>query len=780
LFAFKDSRGGKKDISQEASNSRKPRGTIKVDCPANIQVRTITTFPEYGIDISSTPTKFGVRCQKKNMLKKFKRNSARKSEQMLSRHYVKIPLLHVHKGHLVGSQAGAKHLLDKCIVTKIHDLVERNIDNVTHVQGMLAEYVELDLFRDAPSEQKPHRDNQRFYPKKKDVENHIFRAKQAQKYCKNDQESLQRKVDDWKCRSPQTMFYYRASTVAGNSERDIDLTTAQSRKHNCPLLFVHQEPLQMRLLSRYGGELVFMDGVHNTTKYSLPLYFIYVKTNVGLKVVAEFVIQNDCQELISEAIRVVKSWNPAWNPSFWVTGFSKVEISAIEEQFPEATVYISDFHLLKEWQRWMQTSKNNLEIREQDDLLAFLNSARNSKTEDLLSSTVVEFQESALYKDKANVQKFVGGWLSCALRWAQAVRHPTADTIINMNDGIKEQTREFSYWYLPWTLDRSVYGIAVMLVESFIPDSYRSYVEMNTNLCQHVQEANPLAPPYLHHRPPSFVKHCLKAQFRAEREYKDPAHVVCVDFHQGEFKVRSSSTYNDFHRVQFEVPCCSCELWQLTRFPCEHFHAIFMFVEHWSFACLPAHYRNSPFISIDTEVDSSFLDHFAIYQQIASALIDHDYVTPGQAATDKGPSSNHANILYSLREQIQDRIVSMAKSLHHINDVDILQSVLTTMEELCSCCEKASTSQNADLCPPVKKLRLATCDDNSTELNKSTHTGESPTKSSSNLQTGANRDNQCPAMAPAATAHLQTVTEHVTQHLGPRNDSTTKVPKLIC
>ena len=690
-----------------------------MDCPANIQVRTINTFPEYAIDTSSTPTKFGVRCQKKNMLKKFKRDGVRKSEKVLSRHYVKIPLSHVHKGHLVGSQAGAKHLLDKCIVSKIHDLVERNIDNVTHVQGILAEYVEQDLFQDAPPEEKPHRDNQRFYPKKRDVENHIYRVKQAQKYCKNDQQSLQKKVEDWKRRSPHTLFYYRTSTATGDSERE-NLTVAQCKKTLPPLLFVHQEPWQMRVLAHYGAELVFMDGVHNTTKYSLPLYFIYVKTNMGLKVVAEFIIQNESQDLIIEAIGVVKSWNPAWNPSFWVTKFSEMEISAIEDQFPEATVYISDFHLLKEWQRWMQTSKNGLEIREQDDLLTFLNSASKAKTEELFSSAVVEFQESPLYKDKAHVQKFVDSWLSCAFRWAQAVRHPDADTIINVDNGVKEQSGIFSYQYLPWTLDRSVYGMAVMLVQSFIPGSYRDYVEMNTTLSQQVQETNPPVPLYLHHRPPSFVKHCLKAQFTAEREYKDPTDVVCVDFHRGEFKVRSSSTYNGFHQVQFEEPCCSCEVWQLTRFPCQHFHAVFMLVEHWSFMCLPAHYRNSPVISIDTEIDSSVLDHLTMYQQLENALIDHDYANPGQAAAVNGPSENHTDMLSPLKKQIQEKIVLMAESLCLVNDVDILQSVLMKMEELRSYCEKASTQQNAAyLGPPVKKLRLVSCDD-SDEV----HTGD--------------------------------------------------------
>ena len=726
-----------------------------MDCPANIQVRTINTFPEYTIDISSTPTKFGVRCQKKNVLKKLRNSSERTSSKQLPRHYVKIPLSHVHKGHLVGSHAGVKHTVDKCIVTKIHDLVDRNIDKVTHVQSMLSEYVEHELFQDAPPEEKPHRDNQRFYPKKRDVENHIFRAKQAQKYSKNDQESLQKKVEHWQSRSPQTMLFYRASTAASDSEEEY-LTAAQTKRKMPPLLFVHQEPWQMRLLSRYGTELVFMDGVHNTTKYSLPLYFIYVKTNMGLKVVAEFIIQNESQDLITEAISVVKSWNPSWNPSFWVTGVSELEISAIEDQFPEAIVYISDFHLLKEWEKWIQMSKNNLRIREQEDLLTFLKSVRKAETEELFSTAVGEFQKLPLYKDKGNVQRFVDNWLSCAFRWTQAVRHSDADSIINFDNGIKEQSCVFSYQYLPWAVDRSVYGIALLLVESFIPDSYRSYMEMNTTLSQQAQDkASPLVPPYLHHRPPSFVKHCLKAQFKVEQEYTDPTDVICVDYNQGEFNVRSSSIYSGFHRVQFQVPRCSCDMWQVTCFPCEHFHAVFKFVEQWSFLHLPAHYRNSPFISIDTEIEPAP----AVDPHVANALIDHDYVV--------GPSSNHADILSSLKEQIQEKVVSMAELLHQVNDVDILQHVLIKLEEVCSSCEKANTPQHKDAGPPVKKLRLATCDD-SQSLNSSTCSFASDSDGrNTDQKIDVNRSNQNTAAVVDAAEQVISV--------GPVMDSNTKV-----
>lgn len=57
-------------------------------------------------------------------------------------------------------------------------------------------------------------------------------------------------------------------------------------------MFVHQADWQQRLLLRYGSELVLMDATYKTTKYSIPLFFICVHTNVGYTVVAEFLCQN--------------------------------------------------------------------------------------------------------------------------------------------------------------------------------------------------------------------------------------------------------------------------------------------------------------------------------------------------------------------------------------------------------------------------------------------------------------------------------------------------------
>ena len=62
-----------------------------------------------------------------------------------------------------------------------------------------------------------------------------------------------------------------------------------------------------------------MDATYKTTKYSLSLLFLCVKTNVNYTVVAEFVIESENTDQIFEALSVIKLWKPGWNPKYFIT-----------------------------------------------------------------------------------------------------------------------------------------------------------------------------------------------------------------------------------------------------------------------------------------------------------------------------------------------------------------------------------------------------------------------------------------------------------------------------
>ena len=77
---------------------------------------------------------------------------------------------------------------------------------------------------------------------------------------------------------------------------------------------MHQLANQKRLLEKYGKEICLLDASYNTTKYSIPLFFLAVKTNVDYQIAGSFGVQDETTDAISEAVVILKSWNNKWKP----------------------------------------------------------------------------------------------------------------------------------------------------------------------------------------------------------------------------------------------------------------------------------------------------------------------------------------------------------------------------------------------------------------------------------------------------------------------------------
>lgn len=88
-------------------------------------------------------------------------------------------------------------------------------------------------------------------------------------------------------------------------------------------------------------------------------------------------------------------------------------------------------------------------------------------------------------------------------------------------------------------MDKSLYGIIVMIVCSFLPDSYQTYLSANLRLSGSYQKYNAIVPDYLQNRPPNVVKHCLKNKFAAQEIQEK--NITCLNDQEWEFLVKSSN-----------------------------------------------------------------------------------------------------------------------------------------------------------------------------------------------------------------------------------------------
>jgi hypothetical protein len=205
-MSFKDSRGGGKSKVADKHNSLKKlrvrhKITTKMDCTATMQIRCIMVYKDYFVDHTKFTSKTSLKEEKAKTLKKIQdilEKDPTHSFSMERRYYVKIPLSAAHSGHPVGAECTTTgHRVDERVKNKIHDLVKCNVKNVAEIKRCLDVYVEDNLFAGAPDSEKPKKGNRRYYPRKKDIRNHIAKASNSFRDSTDNQESLQTTIAEW-------------------------------------------------------------------------------------------------------------------------------------------------------------------------------------------------------------------------------------------------------------------------------------------------------------------------------------------------------------------------------------------------------------------------------------------------------------------------------------------------------------------------------------------------------------------------------------------------------
>ena len=106
------------------------------------------------------------------------------------------------------------------------------------------------------------------------------------------------------------------------------------------LLFIHQSAYQNPLMKMYGNRIALLAAIYKTTKYSIPLFFVAVKTNMKYMVVGSFAIQEETTEAITEAIDILRSWNESWSPVCFIVDNCMEEIHCLEHLFPSNHIFI--------------------------------------------------------------------------------------------------------------------------------------------------------------------------------------------------------------------------------------------------------------------------------------------------------------------------------------------------------------------------------------------------------------------------------------------------------
>ncbi|KAJ7369569.1 hypothetical protein OS493_037959, partial [Desmophyllum pertusum] len=122
----------------------------KLDCPATMQIRCIKVYNEYFIDKAMCPTENSMAMARRAVLKQMNEKSKSDPEfnfRISTRFYVKIPLSSAHFNHPVSESSTIGQYVDRRIVEKIYELVNRNITNISELKGFLTSTLTMSYAR---------------------------------------------------------------------------------------------------------------------------------------------------------------------------------------------------------------------------------------------------------------------------------------------------------------------------------------------------------------------------------------------------------------------------------------------------------------------------------------------------------------------------------------------------------------------------------------------------------------------------------------------------------
>ena len=570
---------------------------------AHIEVKTFTLYPHYAISEGEKEglSKWKLRCLKEEKMKELQSMLHTQNPVATEvKYFVSFPSTEAHSGHPIGQEAVHTQKLHPQVAQKILEMVTSGITDTAEVRRSLKYYVDNFLCKDIG--QKPHPHDRAFYPLKQDIMNHISMAKRAIDLSTFDQENLRLKVEEWKKGNPTSSFYFRPfGKITTTSEFSDKLEDEQT------FLYIHQDEWQRELLTTYGNTITLMDATYKTTKYSIPLFFLCVKTNVNYTVVAEFVLQTENSDHIFEALSIIKSWTPNWDPKYFITDYLDAEMSAINKFFPKTQLYLCEFHREQAWERWVKDRKHGLSEIQAATLLDLLrdcaNAPVNSTVENepadyLFKQALERLTASDIWKNNEQVQQWLSTtWLSCPELWARSYRDQTYHSAVNTTNGVESQNKLLKNSYLPRRKNITISRLATVLYEEFIPDIYHKYLFLNYKTSSSYRTYNDFVPSYLHGRPRQVILHCLERKSSSRKH--DQSDIISQDTIVGVFTIKGSS--NKLHTVNFGTatgePSCTCPDWIQWRIPCKHFFAVFKFFEKWGWESLPEQYKCQPHIS---------------------------------------------------------------------------------------------------------------------------------------------------------------------------------------
>ncbi|XP_073524300.1 uncharacterized protein [Phyllobates terribilis] len=554
------------------------QATKKMDCPAKIYVYHIIRYPDFQITRNTA--------WHKRMASKKMNQEITKDNKVLHCYVVQFPKLSEHRNHpIAGEVANIREKIDPRVVDKILELYQSGIRKKRDIKKLVEHFVVQELFTGLDLPQSSRR---RYYPTLKDITNIMGRTSKGTTTSVFDQSKVLDLVSKWQQEDNRASIYCRPHSVKGEDQDEQKF------------LLCYQRHWQKRLLSTYGNSITLLDATYRTTRYALPLYFLCVRTNVCYTVVAAFVVQQERTEYIIEALKMIKDWNPTWNPSCFMLDFCLEEINAIAQVFADADIKLCDFHREKAWTEWVNQKVHGVHENKKEVLALLRGIALASSREEHDTALATLTSSNVWKRNKMLRMWFSHKWLPDIKKWAHVYRTGTQQFGINTNNGLERQHQTLKHSYLSSLKNCNLSQLIRVLHFEFFTDMYQKYVQMNLTSSDYYRKYVVEVPSFLKNRPRGFIDHVMQRYYSG----LDLSHLKCLDSDKGLFEVKSESAIDleKMHTVcvGLDGPTCTCKDWQKFLLPCKHM-CLILRVANWQWHDINPAYSENPLFILDSD-----------------------------------------------------------------------------------------------------------------------------------------------------------------------------------
>ncbi|XP_033105741.1 uncharacterized protein LOC117108012 [Anneissia japonica] len=673
--------------------------TKKLDCPAVILIKKLALFPAYKVKNTHFSRKKAASMFRQD------RKTNLKSMQPVIKYLVNLPDPKEHKYHSVGEGSDLNDKPVKEIVQEIESLAARKIKKVSIISQHLDNFLRNTLFK---NKELPPKSKRAYYPSSKDIHNILYRYKCRNRSSDNELQQVEEMVGEWCHNHPEDQYFYQRSL----SSEDGNGNT---------FMFCSQTKQQKQLLQLYG-DLVVLDATYRTIGYSIPLYFLCVQTNVACQIVGMFVVHQEAEQNIVEALNIFKSWNPDWPVKYFMSDFGENEETALKTVFPDSKLFLTDYHRERRWEYWGKCSSNGMRDCREVMMTMLRRIADAGTTSDYLVA-VAALTESQLWKNSIKFQEWVNsGWLPSSQRWVKAFKPTEMVFHIHYSFGLAFMNDLLPFAYLESYKCSTLSEMVEELVTSYMPTIYKRYEERNLECINGFLFHDQSVPETVRNTPTFVVENYISMLDKLASYSYDQVKVKKTEGNM--FIVNIAGRVNTVYFGNNDnLPFCyGCPTWESNRLPCEHFHAVFQSqYTEWGWEQLSPKFRNYPCLVLDhslipsseyitvtgdyrskNDADATDAAYFVTCQS-TNSLHDDDYDDDSSSISSPDvdcQSTTEVDNSTSLAQQCRQCLTEITDITFSLEDHNTLQNLLASLQQT-----KVAMKQSVDQTTRPSSLR---------------------------------------------------------------------------